>query len=120
MVVTAGDGENQFRRGSFTRIIRSAETSLSSCKIPEGQRISIRLAEAARAESEVYGSGARRCVSGSERNVVILHAAACRHLDSGADAIAVAGRPFELQFQPMRMPRTIVQPQLRPVRSKPL
>ena len=42
-----GKRESYFRGGSWTRITRSAESSLTSCTIPEGQRISTRLADAA-------------------------------------------------------------------------
>src|SRR5450759_2866250 len=48
--------ENQFRDGSFTRITRSAATSLSSCTIPVGHRISIRLADAAGPSPKCVGA----------------------------------------------------------------
>lgn len=46
----------QFRNGSFTRITRSGAISLSSCTIPEGHRISIRLADAARPSPKCMGT----------------------------------------------------------------
>src|ERR1700689_1798290 len=48
--------ENQFRDGSFTRITRSAAASLSSCRIPEGHRISIELADGAGPSPKCVGA----------------------------------------------------------------
>ena len=104
---------HQFRDGSFTRITRSAATSLSSCTIPEGHRISIRLADAAGPSPKCVGAALDDAYPAANETWPYCNAAACRHLDSGADTVAVAGRTFQLQFQPMRTPGTVVQPQLR-------
>src|ERR1017187_2733530 len=55
----------------------------------------------ARAQTEVGGTGARRSVSGSERNVIVLGDSACHHLESCPHAIAVAFRAFQRELDPV-------------------
>jgi hypothetical protein len=43
-------------------------------------------------------------------DLIVLGQASCRYLDLGSDAVAVAFRPFQSQFDPMVTGRTVVHP----------
>src|ERR1035437_602803 len=62
------------------------------------------------AQTEVGGTRARRSVSGSERNLIVLRHSACHHLNFCPDSIAVAFRAFQCEFDPVIAAGAVVEP----------